>query len=148
MGRRGRRRWNMPGSIRERRCGRRHASTICPLHWPERRGNGSFRENWVKIRSKQCFRRILLLTGGLSLLGHRGTKILASGAVLLIDGFMEPVSLRDSEDILLEGLTIDHVRRPFSRGEVVAATGGRDCRAFRTGVSGDGLHAHAPPVPV
>ena len=61
---------------------------------------------------------------GLSLLGHRGTKILASGAVLLIDGFMEPVSLRDSEDILLEGLTIDHVRRPFSRGEVVAAREG------------------------
>ncbi len=61
---------------------------------------------------------------GLDFAGQRGTRILAKGAVLMIDGFMEPVSLRDCADVELVGLTIDHKRKPFSRA--VVRTDGTD----------------------
>ena len=59
---------------------------------------------------------------GLDFYGHKGTKVVADGVKFLIDGFMEPVSVRDCEDVTLEGLTIDHLRRPFSVGRVIRST--------------------------
>lgn len=55
---------------------------------------------------------------GVSLEGHRDTTLKAYGAKLMIDGFMEPVCLKNCENITLEGLTIDHVRKPYSRGVI------------------------------
>lgn len=55
---------------------------------------------------------------GLSLEGHKGTTLRAQGARLMIDGFMEPVCLKHCSDIRVEGLTIDHVRKPYSRGVI------------------------------
>ena len=55
---------------------------------------------------------------GLDFAGQKGTKVLAYGAALTVDGFMEPVSVRDCEDVEIAGLTIDHKRKPFSRAVV------------------------------
>lgn len=61
-------------------------------------------------------------TVGLSFSGHQGTTLEAWGAKLMIDGFMEPVSLDHCEGVTLRGLTIDHVRKPFSFGVIEAYT--------------------------
>ena len=50
--------------------------------------------------------------------GQQGTRVIADGALLLADGFMEPVSLVNCTDIEICGLTIDHLRKPYSRGRV------------------------------
>ncbi len=55
-------------------------------------------------------------TEGLSLEGHKGTTLSAYGVTLLIDGFMEPLCLKNCQDITVEGLTIDYKRKPYSKG--------------------------------
>jgi len=55
---------------------------------------------------------------GMSLAGQRNTRISAYGALFLVDGFMEPVSVIDCENVELRGLTIDHKRKPYSHGTV------------------------------
>lgn len=57
-------------------------------------------------------------TVGLSLTSHQGTTISGYGAKLMIDGFMEPIALDFCQDVTLQGLTIDHVRKPFSYGVI------------------------------
>ena len=57
---------------------------------------------------------------GVSLEGQRGSIIHAQGATLLIDGFMEPLTLKNCENITVCGLTIDHKRKPYSMGRIVA----------------------------
>ncbi len=64
------------------------------------------------------FRPEFPFSTGLDLRGCKDITILAYGAVLMIHGFMEPVGIRDSERITLRGLTIDHVRKPFSEGVI------------------------------
>ena len=55
---------------------------------------------------------------GIDFDSQQGTRVLAKGALLLVEGFMEPVSLVNCTDIELCGLTIDHLRKPYSRGRV------------------------------
>lgn len=55
---------------------------------------------------------------GIDLTGHRGTTILGYGVKIMIDGFMEVISITDAENITVEGLTFDHVRKPFSVGKL------------------------------
>lgn len=55
---------------------------------------------------------------GLDFRGLSRCRIEAEGAVLLIDGFMEPVCIAESEDICVKGFTILHKRKPYSRGMV------------------------------
>ena len=57
---------------------------------------------------------------GVSLEGQRGSRIYAAGATLLIDGFMEPLTLKNCENITVSGLTIDHKRKPYSMGRIVS----------------------------
>lgn len=57
---------------------------------------------------------------GLSFAGHAGTTLSAYGVTLLVDGFMEAVSLDHCRDVTLLGLTIDHARKPYSRGVIEA----------------------------
>ena len=52
--------------------------------------------------------------------GHRGTRFVADGAKLMIDGFAEAVSVRDCSGVAVEGFEIDTVRRPFSVGKAFA----------------------------
>lgn len=57
-------------------------------------------------------------TRGISFDGQRGTRMIADGAVFMIEGFMEPVSLINCEDVEVRGFTIDHLRKPYSRGTI------------------------------
>lgn len=55
---------------------------------------------------------------GIDFDGQNGTTIIAHGVTLMVDGFMEPVSIKNCKDITIEGLSIDHVRKPYSRAIV------------------------------
>ena len=55
---------------------------------------------------------------GFLLSGIKGCTINAEGAVFMVEGFMEPVSIKNSHNFTLKGLTIDHVRKPYSFGIV------------------------------
>jgi len=55
---------------------------------------------------------------GFLLEGMENITLSAYGALLMVDGFMEPVTIRNSRNITVEGLTIDHKRKPFSMGVV------------------------------
>ncbi|MBO4931711.1 MAG: hypothetical protein J6I42_05960, partial [Clostridia bacterium] len=57
-------------------------------------------------------------TRGISFDGQQGTRVIADGAVLMVEGFMEPVSLINCTDVEIRGLTIDHLRKPYSRGTI------------------------------
>ena len=57
-------------------------------------------------------------TRGISFDGQQGTRVIADGAVLMVEGFMEPVSLINCTDVEIRGLTIDHLRKPYSRGMI------------------------------
>ena len=59
---------------------------------------------------------------GLDLAGSEGLTIMAQGATLLCEGWMEPITIEDCTNTRLCGLTIDYARRPFSAGKVVAVT--------------------------
>ncbi len=59
---------------------------------------------------------------GISFAGQKGTTLVGYGVTLLVDGFMEPVSVRDCEDVTVSGITIDHKRKPYSRGVVTSVT--------------------------
>lgn len=52
--------------------------------------------------------------------GHTGSTVIADGAKLLIDGFLEPISIRNCTNITVQGLTIDHRRKPYSKGIITA----------------------------
>jgi len=57
-------------------------------------------------------------TKGINFAGQKRNRVIAYGVTLMVDGFMEPVSLNNCEDIEILGLTIDHTRKPYSRGKV------------------------------
>ena len=57
---------------------------------------------------------------GLDFDGSVSTTIEARGAVLMCEGWMEPLSIVGSQDFTVRGLTIDYKRKPFSEGRVCA----------------------------
>lgn len=61
-------------------------------------------------------------TRGIYFEGQTGTRVIADGVTLVIDGFMEPISIRGCEDIVIKGFTIRHKRLPYSRGVVTQVT--------------------------
>lgn len=73
---------------------------------------------WGRNPQRIMFNPKYEYTRGISFDGQRGTHVIADGAVLMVEGFMEPVSLINCEDIEIRGLTIDHLRKPYSRGTV------------------------------
>jgi len=56
---------------------------------------------------------------GLDFSGVSYATIEAYGVTLMVDGFMEPISLQNCDNIIVKGLTIDHVRKPYSKGKIV-----------------------------
>lgn len=60
---------------------------------------------------------------GLDFSGSEDITVEASGAVLMCEGWMEPVSIVDSRNFTLRGLTIDYLRKPFSEGVVTQVDG-------------------------
>lgn len=67
------------------------------------------------------FRRDLSYTRALDFDGQVGTRVIADGVTLLFDGFFEPISLRNCRNISISSLTIDHRRKPYSRGYIESA---------------------------
>lgn len=53
---------------------------------------------------------------GLNLDGHDGTNLMAYGVTFLVNGFMEPISVTNCHNVTLKGFTIDHIRKPYSKG--------------------------------
>lgn len=72
---------------------------------------------------------------GLDLRGCRDITVEAYGAVLLIDGFMEPIGVRSCTGVTIRGLTIDHVRRPYSEGLIETVDSAGMTVRFREPVS-------------
>ena len=69
---------------------------------------------------------------GIDFYGQTGTVVEAYGVTLMVDGFMEPISLRDCAQVELRGLVIDHKRKPYTRAVVARASelredGSREC---------------------
>ena len=53
---------------------------------------------------------------GLDFAGHKGSTVIApEGATLMIDGFMEPISIRDCEGVTVTGFTVDYKRKPYTK---------------------------------
>jgi len=59
---------------------------------------------------------------GLDFEGSENVTVRADGAVLMCEGWMEPVSLIGCRNCRIEGLTIDYLRKPFSQGTIVEVT--------------------------
>lgn len=57
---------------------------------------------------------------GLDFRGISGLSVEATGATILFEGWMEPVSIDQASDIMLRGLAIDYKRRAYTAGPVVA----------------------------
>lgn len=77
--------------------------------------NGEYGENPQRTMFNPKFE----YTRGISFAGQSGTTVIGYGVTLMVDGFMEPVSVRDCENVTLCGITIDHKRKPYSKGKVV-----------------------------
>lgn len=59
---------------------------------------------------------------GLDFDGHRNSTVEAYGATLLIDGFMEDISIRNCSGVTVRGFTIDVKRKPYSKGIVTSVS--------------------------
>ncbi len=55
---------------------------------------------------------------GIDFSGQQNTAVFGYGVTLEIDGFMEPIALQDCNGVTLNGITIRHRRKPYSRGRV------------------------------
>ena len=59
---------------------------------------------------------------GMDLNGVEELKISGEGALLLCDGWMEPLSLNQASNVLIQGITIDYKRQPHSEGFIEGIT--------------------------
>ena len=89
--------------------------------------SGDWGENPQRVMFSPRYR----YDSGFSLVGQRGTAVYAEHAVFMVDGFMEPVTVADCENVRLQGLTIDHLHKPYAFGTVESLAesvdGWRDC---------------------
>ena len=76
--------------------------------------NGEYTENPQNVMFKPGYP----YSKGIDFSGQIGTRFLAYGAKFQIDGFMEPFSLTNCENIELAGFSVDCVKKPFCRGWV------------------------------
>lgn len=78
--------------------------------------NGDYSENPQKI----MFRPDYSYTKGIDFSGQTGTRFMAHGAKFIIDGFMEPFSVTNCQDVELVGFSIDCLKKPFCRGRITS----------------------------
>lgn len=57
---------------------------------------------------------------GLDFNGHKNSTVEGYGATLMIDGFMENISIRNCSGVTVRGFTMDHKRKPYSKGIIRA----------------------------
>ncbi|MBR6917049.1 MAG: right-handed parallel beta-helix repeat-containing protein, partial [Clostridia bacterium] len=67
---------------------------------------------------------------GIDLSGHKGTVIDAVGAKLIVDGFMEDISIRDCEGVTVRGFEIDNAVKPYTKALVLSVDGSRAAVRF------------------
>lgn len=60
---------------------------------------------------------------GLDFSGHDGTTLEADGVRLMIDGFMEDVSLRDCRGVTIRGFEIDNTEKPYTKAVITSIDG-------------------------
>ncbi len=77
---------------------------------------------WGNNPQKIMFNPKYQYTRGISFDGQEGTRMISDGALLMIEGFMEPISLINCSDIEIQGIVIDHLRKPYSRGTICELT--------------------------
>lgn len=77
--------------------------------------NGKYGENPEKIIYTPYYPYVK----GLDFSGAQDLCIQADGALLMCDGWMEPLSLTDCKNVTINGLTIDYKRQPYSAGTVI-----------------------------
>ena len=63
---------------------------------------------------KEMFNPKAPYTVGLDFSGVRNAVIDGQGAELIVDGFMETLSISNCENVTIRGLSIDHLRKPYS----------------------------------
>lgn len=78
--------------------------------------------DWGENPQKVMFRPHYRYDSGFSLAGQQGTAVYAAHTVFMVDGFMEPVTIADCENVTLCDLTIDHLRKPYAFGVVESLT--------------------------
>ena len=61
-------------------------------------------------------------TKGIHFYKQRNLTVQASGALFIVYGWMEPVSIENSSNITINGLTVDYATRPHSEGLIVNDT--------------------------
>ncbi len=74
--------------------------------------------NWGANPQKIMFNPKYEYTKGIHMDGLKSCVVSAYGARLHVNGFMEPISITNCTGLEVRGFTIDHVRKPFSRGKV------------------------------
>jgi hypothetical protein len=71
---------------------------------------------------RAIFRPYFPYVRGLDFTGVEDLTVEASGAELVCDGWMEPLSLRSCRSVTIRGLTIDYLRPPHSVGTIANIT--------------------------
>jgi len=73
----------------------------------------------IKDAHRAIFQPYFPYVKGLDFNGVKDLTVEAAGAILLCDGWMEPVSLNHCRRITVKGLTIDYKRKPNSVGKII-----------------------------
>lgn len=60
---------------------------------------------------------------GVPIFNLENCSVIAENVKLIVDGFMEPVSVKDCRNVTINGFEITHRRKPFSRGTVTGVSG-------------------------
>lgn len=76
--------------------------------------SGEYGDNPQEI----MFRPDFPYTKVLDFCGQEGSRVIADGVTLMLDGFFEPVSLRKCKNVFVRGLTVDYRRKPYSHGYI------------------------------
>lgn len=85
--------------------------------------NGEYTDNPQDV----MFRPEYPYSIGIDFSGQIGTRFLAHGAKFYIDGFMEPFSVKNCQDVELAGFSVDSIKKPFFRGRVTSVQQRSSC---------------------
>ncbi len=75
---------------------------------------------WGRNPQRQMFHPNYRYDRGISFDGIQNCRVEGYGVTLMVDGFMEPISMVNCENVELCGVTIDHIRKPYTRGVITS----------------------------
>lgn len=76
--------------------------------------SGKFGSNPQKIMFNPEYKH----TVGIPVIGLKNCSVIAENVRLIVDGFMEPISVKNCSNVNIIGFEISHKRKPYSRGTV------------------------------